>query len=159
QLQRVLVMSDGQVELAFFEIEVREVEVGVGHAGVDAGGFTVRLDGQVGLSLALVDQAEVVIALASVNVELNAAAQDRDSVVELIEAVVDGPEVDVSPRAKGIQPRNFLEVVRGGGQVVQQKTDSRQPVMDIRRVGPQPQRLKIQLPRQLVLALRNGSLG
>ena len=94
-------MGQGELVLVALHVQVGEVQVGVGHARVEAQRLPVGADGQVGLALALVDQAEVVVGFDALRVELDAAAQGGDGLVVLVQQVEDGPEVDEGPARSG----------------------------------------------------------
>src|SRR5260370_1363904 len=104
-------------------------------------------------------QAQVVIAFRAVGIELYPAAQDLDGFVDLIEAIVDRPKVNVRSGPQRIEPGHFLEMVGSTRQIVNQKTDGCQPIVNIRGIGLHAQRAHLELAGLLLFALSHSLTG
>src|SRR5439155_14912691 len=88
-LERVVVMGYRLTVLALVKIGVGEIQVGIGHARVQARGLVISLDRQIELLFPPVSQAEIVIPFGTMGIELDAATQDLDRVLDSIKPVVD----------------------------------------------------------------------
>ncbi len=159
ELDRLLVILQGLFVLLLLDLQVGQIEVGVGHARVQPDRFAVGLDGQIELALAAVDQAEVVVALDALGIELDAAAQGGDGLIELLQQVEDSPEVDVGAGAERIEPGDFLEMMGGAGHLAELEVHRGQTHVDVGGIGFQPQRHKVGLLGLLPVAGFNGLLG
>src|SRR5579883_728230 len=159
QLQRLVVVLDGETILLLLNVQISQVQMGIGHARIEAERFAVRLDGQIELASTAVDQTEIVIPLDALWIELNAAAKGGDGLIEFLQEIKDGPQIDVRAGAERIETGDFAEVMCGAGQLAELEIDRGQAHVNVRSVGAQPERHEIGLFSLFPVAVFDGLPG